>query len=362
MIERAHIEKRLERMAVLENALSDPAVLSNHTLLKRTVREHADLKKLQRTFKAYEACRQECVSAREIEQDETADAEMRALACADREANEQRLPELERQMFVAMLPADPIDRRNALFEIRAGTGGLEAGLFVGDLFHMYSKAAENKGFKTTVMDASTSEMGGYKEILFMIAGENAYNVFRFESGGHRVQRVPVTEAQGRIHTSAATVAVFPEADEEDEIEIPADELRIDIFCAGGHGGQGVNTTYSAIRITHLPTGLVAQCQDERSQHRNKAKAMGVLKARLLDQRRQTEDEKMGRTRRDLIGSGDRSQRIRTYNFPQNRMTDHRVGLTLYSLDRLMEGEMDELLDTLHQHALNQRLATDLAST
>jgi len=359
MIERVHIEKRLGRMAVLEHALSDPAVLGNQALLKRTVREHADLKRLQNPVLAYEACLKECTSAGAIEADGETDAEMRALARAEREEREQLLPGLERQVWLALLPPDPADRRNAMFEIRAGTGGQEAALFAGDLFRMYSRAAENRRFRVTVMDASPGEVGGYKEVLFLVAGENAYGTFRFESGGHRVQRVPATEAQGRIHTSAATVAVFPEADEEDEIAIPPEELRIDIFCAGGHGGQGVNTTYSAIRITHLPTGLVSQCQDERSQHRNKEKALHVLKSRLLDQRRQAEEEKTGQTRRDLIGSGDRSQRIRTYNFPQNRMTDHRVGLTLYSLDRMMEGEMDELLGTLHQHALEQRLEADL---
>lgn len=357
MIERAHLKKRLERLTLLEKALSDPLVLANNALLKKTVREHATLKRLETAFLSYEACQHECASNLELEKD--VDADIRDLARSEREALEPRLPALERHVLLAMLPPDPTENRNALFEIRAGTGGQEAALFAGDLFRMYSRYAENRGFKINVMDASESDMGGYKEILFMVAGPDAYNVFQYESGGHRVQRVPVTETQGRIHTSAATVAVFPEVDDEDNITIPADELRIDIFCAGGHGGQGVNTTYSAIRITHLPTGLVAQCQDERSQHRNKDKALKVLKSRLLDQRRQAEDEKMGKARRDLIGSGDRSQRIRTYNFPQNRMTDHRVGLTLYSLDQLIEGEMDDLIEALHAHALNQRLEDDL---
>ncbi len=359
MIERVHVAKRLERLALVEQALSDPDVLKNRKLLQERVCEHAALKRLESAFRAYEACRRECASNREIEADGTTDADMRALARGEREHLERQLPGLERQMMVAMLPPDPTDIRNALFEVRAGTGGQEAALFAGDLFRMYSRYAESRGLKVVVMDASPGEMGGYKEILFMVAGEGAYGTFRYESGGHRVQRVPVTEAQGRIHTSAATVAVFPEVDEEDDVEIPADELRIDIFCAGGHGGQGVNTTYSAIRITHLPTGLVAQCQDERSQHRNKDKAMKVLKSRLLDQRRLAEEAQQGQTRRDLIGSGDRSQRIRTYNFPQNRMTDHRVGLTLYSLDRLMEGGLDELLDTLQQHAQGLRLEAEL---
>ena len=359
MIERMHVKKRLERLTMLEKALSDPLVLNNNALLKKTVREHAVLKRLEAAFLNYDACQRECVSNRELEADESTDSDLRELARTEREELEQRLPELERQALLSMLPPSPTENRNALFEIRAGTGGQEAALFAGDLFRMYSRYADNSGFKINVMHASDSDAGGYKEILFMVVGPNAYKVFQYESGGHRVQRVPVTEAQGRIHTSAATVAVFPEADDEDNIDIPADELRIDIFCAGGHGGQGVNTTYSAIRITHLPTGLVAQCQDERSQHRNKDKALKVLKSRLLDQRCQAENEKMGKTRRDMIGSGDRSQRIRTYNFPQNRMTDHRIGLTLYSLDHLIEGDMEELIEALRTHALNQRLENDL---
>ncbi len=359
MIDRVHVERRLERIAAVEKALSDPVILNDRTRLQASVREHASLKRLETMLRAYEECQRECDSNRELEADPATDAEMRELARSEREILEKKLPELERQVMQAILPPDPADSRNALFEIRAGTGGDEAALFAGDLFRMYGRYAESRGWKVGVMDASPSDLGGYKEMLFMVSGEHAYGFFRYESGGHRVQRVPVTEAQGRIHTSAATVAVFPEADEADDIDIPASELRIDIFCAGGHGGQGVNTTYSAIRITHLPTGLVAQCQDERSQHRNKDKALKVLKSRLLDQRRQEEEAKMGQTRRDMIGSGDRSQRIRTYNFPQNRMTDHRVGLTLYSLDRLMEGEMGVLLETLQQHALNQRLEAEL---
>jgi len=358
----AFVAKRLERLAVVEAALSAPEVLANRSLLRERMREHAALKRLETVFREFEACRRELAASRAMEQDEATDAEMRDLARAEREHQEQRLPAIERQMMLALLPPDPADARNALFEIRAGTGGQEAALFAGDLFRMYTRHAEARGWKTVVMDASASDVGGYKEILFMIAGENAFGTFRYESGGHRVQRVPETEAQGRIHTSAATVAVFPEADEEDDIAIPDSDLRIDIFCAGGHGGQGVNTTYSAIRITHLPTGLVAQCQDERSQHRNKEKALKVLKSRLLDQRRLAEEAKLGQTRRDMIGSGDRSQRIRTYNFPQNRMTDHRVGLTLYSLDRLMEGDLGELLDTLRKQALSQRLEAETGAS
>ena len=356
MIELSHIERRLQRLNTLEEELADPAVLSNNARLKTVMREHTSLKRLQEALVAYDTCLKECSTLREMVSDSAADDEMCTLAQAELIECEAQLPEFEHQLLLAMLPEDPADNRNALFEIRAGTGGDEATIFVSDLFRMYSRTAEEKGLKISLIDSSTNEIGGYKEILFTVVGENAYKMFRYESGGHRVQRVPLTESQGRIHTSAATVAVFPEVNEEDDIDIPVDDLRIDIFCASGHGGQGVNTTYSAIRITHLPTGLVAQCQDERSQHRNKEKALNVLKARLLDLRRQEEESKLGQTRRDMIGSGDRSQRIRTYNFPQNRMTDHRIGLTLYNLDRMMDGDMDELLETLQQHSINERLA------
>ena len=359
MIERQHIERMLGRLQATEAALTDPAVLGNPRLLREKVREHSTYKRLEMLARGYFRILDEVASNRQLAADATADAEIRAMARAEIELLEPRLPVAERDVLYALLPADPTEARNAVCEIRAGTGGDEAALFAGDLFRMYNRYCESRRWKINVLDSSASEVGGYKEIVFTVTGEGAYGILRFESGGHRVQRVPVTEAQGRIHTSAATVGVFPEVEEEDDIDIPADELRIDIFCAGGHGGQGVNTTYSAIRITHLPTGLVAQCQDERSQHRNKEKALNVLKARLLDQRRQAEAAKMGKTRRDLIGSGDRSQRIRTYNFPQNRMTDHRINLTLYSLDRIIEGDLNALMEALQQHDLNQRLQSEL---
>jgi peptide chain release factor 1 len=225
---------------------------------------------------------------------------------------------------------------------------------------MYSRYCETRGWNVSVMSESPTELGGYKEIVFTVVGEGAYGDFRWESGGHRVQRVPETEQQGRIHTSAATVIVFPEADEDDELDIPEKDIRIDIFCAGGHGGQGVNTTYSAIRMTHLPTGLVAQCQDERSQQRNKEKCLATLKARILDQRRREEEAKLGADRMSLRGSGDRSERIRTYNFPQNRLTDHRIDLTLYSLDRIVEGEMAPVLEALKARDVSERVKKELA--
>jgi len=362
MIERRQIERMLERMQVVETALADPAVLGNPRLLRQKVREHAAYKRLDTLARNYFRILDEIPSSRQIALDESADPEFRAMARTEVAALEARLPQAERDVLYALLPPDPADGRNAVLEIRAGTGGEEAALFAADLFRMYSRYCETKRWKLSVLDSSASDMDGYKEIVFMVTGAGAYGMFRFESGGHRVQRVPVTEAQGRIHTSAATVGVFPEAEEEDDIEIPANELRIDIFCAGGKGGQSVNTTYSAIRMTHLPTGLVAQCQDERSQLRNKEKALAVLKSRLLDQRRQAEAAKLGKTRRDLIGSGDRSQRIRTYNFPQNRMTDHRINLTLYSLDRIIEGNLDNLFEALQRHDLGQRLETELGIT
>ena len=239
--------------------------------------------------------------------------------------------------------------------MRAGTGGDEAALFAGDLFRMYSRFAEQKGWKVEVQHENRTSLNGYKEIVFTVKGEGAYGLLRFESGGHRVQRVPATEAQGRIHTSAATVVVFPEADETDEIDIPEKDIRIDLFCAGGAGGQHVNKTESAVRMTHLPTGLVAVCQDERSQIRNREKCFATLKARILDFRRREEEAKVGADRLTLRGSGDRSEKIRTYNFPQNRLTDHRIGLTLYALDRIIDGDLAELLEALRNSDLDDRL-------
>ena len=261
----------------------------------------------------------------------------------------------ERDLSAALLKPDPLEDRNAVMEIRGGTGGEEAALFAGDLFRMYSRYAELRGWKVEVQNESKTSLNGYKEVVFLVKGEGAYGTLRFESGGHRVQRVPATEAQGRIHTSAATVVVFPEADETDELDIPEKDIRIDLFCAGGAGGQHVNKTESAVRMTHLPTGLVAVCQDERSQIRNREKCLATLKARILDFRRREEEAKVGADRLTLRGSGDRSEKIRTYNFPQNRMTDHRIGLTLYSLDRIIDGDLSELLEALKNHDVDERL-------
>ena len=352
MISREAVEAQTEALAALEAQLADPAVTGNRQRYREVLREHTRLTRIASAAKAFFGGRDELEAAREM----AADPELAEMAQEEIVRLEAALPQAEEQLMRALLPADPLDDRNAMVEIRAGTGGEEAALFAGDLFRMYLRWCEGNGYNVSVMDASPSELGGYKEIVFTVSeGEQPYGRLRFESGGHRVQRVPATEAQGRIHTSAATVIVLPEADEEDDLVIPESELRIDIFCAGGHGGQGVNTTYSAIRITHLPTGLVAQCQDERSQHRNKEKALAVLKSRILDARRSAEEAKAGALRLTLRGSGDRSQRIRTYNFPQNRLTDHRIGLTLYALDRVMEGDLGEILDALAAADLQQRL-------
>ncbi len=353
MIDRKQIDAHLARLPALEAALADPTVTSDRRRYQEVLRDHAHAKRIEAAAQTFYALQKELTSAREL----LDDPELAEMAQEDLARVEAALPAAEEHVLRAMLPEDPLDSRNAMVEIRAGTGGNEASLFAGDLFRMYTRYCEAHGYHISVVDTSIGEVGGYKEIVFTISGgETPYGRFRFESGGHRVQRVPITEAQGRIHTSAATVIVLPEADAEDDLVIPDSDLRVDIFCAGGHGGQGVNTTYSAVRITHLPTGLVAQCQDERSQHRNKEKALAVLKSRILDARRQAEEAKAGATRLTLRGSGDRSQRIRTYNFPQNRLTDHRINLTLYSLDRVMEGELDTLFTQLETFDLSQRLA------
>jgi len=325
LLDEKQIEAKLGRLATVEAELGDPSVLADRKRYREVLAEYSALKKLDYVWTAYQL----------------------------EEAS-------EKDVSAALLPPDPLEGRNAVMEIRAGTGGEEAALFAGDLFRMYSRYAEARGWKISVMNANATSLEGYKEVVFTVVGEGAYGRLRFESGGHRVQRVPVTEAQGRIHTSAATVVVFPEADEEDELEIPEKDIRIDLFCAGGAGGQHVNKTESAVRMTHLPTGLVAVCQDERSQQRNREKCFATLKARILDFRRREEEAKLGADRLTLRGSGDRSERIRTYNFPQNRMTDHRINLTLYSLDRIIDGELDPLLDPLVSHDLDERLSRALS--
>ena len=362
MIDPAHIERMLTRLPVLEAELSQPETAANQKRFRDLVREHAVLKRIQDVSDRWLRLREDLREHIELVDDPAADPDLRDLARAEIEDLEPRVSAAHRELMVALLPPDPDHARNAIMEIRAGTGGDEAALFAGDLFRMYNRYADMHGWKISLVDASPGEQGGYKEIVFSITGNNVYGTLQYESGGHRVQRVPATESQGRIHTSAATVGVFPEAEPEDDIDLPANEIRIDIFRSSGPGGQSVNTTDSAVRVTHLPTGTVVQCQDEKSQHRNREKALAVLKARLLDQKRQEEAERLGHMRRTKIGSGDRNQRIRTYNFPQNRLTDHRINLTLYSLDRIMEGAIDELLETLYEHDIRDRLQRELGVT
>ena len=342
-------------MESVEADLGDPNVLGDAKRYRQTLRDHAFLKKLESAYAAYDKVLGDIKGNEELLSDpdfkEEAEAEIASL--------KESLPEVEKRLLAALLKPDPFESRNAVLEIRAGTGGEEAALFAGNLFRMYSRYCETKGWKISLMHANETSLDGYKEIVFTVVGEGAYGLLRFESGGHRVQRVPETEAQGRIHTSAATVVVFPEADEEDELEILDSDIRIDLFCAGGAGGQHVNKTESAVRMTHLPTGLVAVCQDERSQQRNREKCFATLKARILDHKRREEEAKLGADRLSLRGSGDRSERIRTYNFPQNRVTDHRIDLTLYSLDRVIEGEMSPILDALASHDLDERIAAAL---
>ncbi len=358
MIDASQIARKLARLPEVESALSSPGAAANQTLFRKLVQEHTRLKRLEKHADIYLSLTRRQAENRELAVD-AADAELAELAALELAEVEAALPDAEKNLMVALLPPDPADARNAVVEVRAGTGGDEAALFAGDLFRMYSRYAEARGWKIGVVDASPSEIGGYKEIVFTVEGDRAYGTLRYEMGGHRVQRIPITEAQGRIHTSAATVAVFPEADEDDDIGIDPDDLRIDIYRSSGAGGQHVNTTDSAVRITHLPTGIVVQSQDERSQHRNREKAMNVLKARILDQRLREEAQRKGDVRRSQIGSGDRSERIRTYNFPQNRMTDHRIGLTLYSLDRIIHGDLEALMTSLRDHDTGLRLKHEL---
>jgi peptide chain release factor 1 len=358
MIDSAYIENILTRIPALEAELSDPATAANHNKFRRVMQEHASLKRIEKKVQHLFSLQKRLADNREMAADDS-EPELAEMAAAEVEEMEAELPGAEKDLRVSLLPPDPDDGRNAVLEIRAGTGGDEAALFAGDLFRMYNRYCDGAGWKISVVDASASEVGGFKEVVFTVTGAGAYGILRYESGTHRVQRVPSTESQGRIHTSAATVAVFPEAEPDDDIDIPDCDIRVDVYRASGPGGQCVNTTDSAVRITHIPTGVVAQSQDQKSQHRNREKAMGVLKSRVLDQKRRDEAEKQGASRRSMIGSGDRSGRIRTYNFPQNRLTDHRIGLTLYSLDRVMEGDLGEIVKPLREHDLEERMKTEL---
>lgn len=359
MIDRQYINRVISRLPDLERELSDPDAAANQTRFRDLVREHSRLRRINEKAEAYFRLVTHAEENRELVGNDDTEEDFKALAREELAEIEEKLPAVEKSLMASLLPPDSDNERNAIMEIRAGTGGEEAALFAADLFRMYSRYAEEMGWKIRLIDISASEIGGYKEAVFSVEGkDNVYGHLRYESGTHRVQRVPATESQGRVHTSAATVAVFPEVEEKDDIDIAPDEVRVDIYRSSGPGGQSVNTTDSAVRLTHIPTGIVVQCQDEKSQHRNRERAMSVLKSRVLDKMRREEAARKGDVRRLQIGSGDRSERIRTYNFPQNRLTDHRINLTLYSLDQIVEGRIEALVAALRDHDVELRLEAE----
>jgi peptide chain release factor 1 len=348
----ANLADRLEEVGQL---LASEEATRDMDQFRKLSREHAELTPVVALYHAYQKTLGDLESAREM----LDDPDMKELAEAELADGAARIEQLEMDLQKALLPRDPNDERNIFLEIRAGTGGDESALFAGDLFRMYARFAERNRWQVEIVSASESDVGGYKEVIARVIGFGAYSKLKFESGGHRVQRVPATESQGRIHTSACTVAVMPEADELEEVDIRPDEIRIDTFRASGAGGQHINKTDSAVRITHMPTGIVVECQDDRSQHKNKARALQVLAARIKDQQMRAAQAKEAATRKSLVGSGDRSERIRTYNFPQGRITDHRINLTLYKLDYVMDGDLFELTDALmaeHQAELLAQMA------
>jgi peptide chain release factor 1 len=349
---RTKLDQLSSRLAELDAILGSPDVTRDLDRYRALTKEHADLGPVVARFHDFVSAEADLAAAEEL----SADPSMRDYADEEREAAQARIADLESELQAALLPRDPNDERNIFLEIRAGTGGDESALFAGDLLRMYVRYSERHRFKTETVSASPSEIGGYKEVIVRIEGHGVYSKLKFESGGHRVQRVPETEAQGRIHTSACTVAVIAEADPIADITISPTDIRIDTFRASGAGGQHVNKTDSAVRITHIPTGIVVECQDDRSQHRNRAQAMSVLASRLLDRERQERQSKEAAHRKSLIGSGDRSERIRTYNFPQGRVTDHRINLTLYKIDAIMDGDLDEIVTALAQEFQAEQLA------
>ena len=335
-----------QRYNELEKNLSLPKIIGNQNVYRKYIKEHSMLTPIITTFREYQSLQDEIGSSRSLLHDP--DPEMKKLAREEIDSLESSLPELEKRLKRLLLPKDPNDDKNILLEIRAGTGGDEAALFAFDLFKMYNRYAELQGWKIDILSQNAIGIGGFKEIIMLVEGQGAYSRLKYESGVHRVQRVPETETQGRIHTSAVTVAVLPEAEEID-VEINPDDLRVDVYRSSGHGGQHVNTTDSAVRITHLPTNLVVTCQDEKSQHKNKAKAMKVLLSRLLDRQQLEQQTKISQERKNMVGSGDRSERVRTYNFPQGRVTDHRIGLTLYKLEQFLHGDLNIIIDPLVTH-------------
>lgn len=334
-----------KRYNELEKRMYEPDVVSDPERYREVMREYASIEPMVKKYREYQQARQTIEDSLMILEDSSADDELRELASVEMDDAKRQLPLLEEELKILLLPKDPNDERNVIVEIRGGTGGEESSLFAYDLYRMYSMYAERRGYKIEVISLNETGLGGYKEVSFIVSGAGAYSRFKFESGTHRVQRVPKTESSGRIHTSAATVAVLPEADDV-EVDINPNDLLIDTFRSSGAGGQHINKTSSAIRITHKPTGMVVECQDERSQYKNKDKALKVLKSRLLKMEQDKQNEAIASDRRSQVGSGDRSEKIRTYNYPQSRVTDHRIGLTLYKLEEIMNGDLDEIIDAL----------------
>jgi peptide chain release factor 1 len=352
---RLKLESVRDRFEEIAGLLADPDIIGDQNQFRDLSREYAQVEPVVQSFQQYEGILGDIAAAREMATDE--DEDIRQMGQEELATLEAKREQLLLDLQKALIPADPYDRSNVYLEIRAGTGGDEAAIFAGDLFRMYTKYAENAGWKLEILSQRDGEHGGFKEIISRITGNSIYARLKFESGAHRVQRVPATESQGRIHTSACTVAVLPEPDEVEEVDVNPADLRIDTYRASGAGGQHVNKTDSAVRITHIPSGIVVECQDERSQHKNKARAMSLLQARLLDQQVSAQETEQAAKRKLLVGSGDRSERIRTYNYPQGRVTDHRINLTLYKLDEILEGNLDQVIDPL----INEYQADQLAA-
>lgn len=352
----AKLNEIKHRFEEIEKQLSDPDVISDQKIYRELNREHSQLSPVVNRINEYMRCVKDLAESRELIKSEQ-DAEMKEMLSSEIDSLEEKIKELNGKLMIMLLPKDPDSGKDIILEIRAGTGGDEAALFAADLFRMYTRYAETKGWKVEYLEVNTNEIGGFKEVSFSVKSPEAYDTLKYESGVHRVQRVPETEAQGRIHTSAVTVAVLPEA-EEDELYIDPNDIRTDVYRSSGHGGQSVNTTDSAVRITHIPTGMVVTCQDEKSQIKNKAKALRVLSARLLEKMNSEKQARESEMRKSQIGSGDRSERIRTYNYPQSRMTDHRIGLTLYSLEKILEGDMDDIFNALKKYE-NESLLKNL---
>ncbi len=349
---RSKLDSLVGRLNDLNGLLASENATRDLDQFRKLSREYAELSTLVNLYESYRKAEHEADEAREM----AADASMKSYADEELKKARAAMERLEAELQKALLPRDPNDERNIFLEVRAGAGGDESALFAGEIFRMYARYAERQRWQVEIISESPSELGGYKEVIARIVGQGAYSKLKFESGGHRVQRVPETEAQGRIHTSACTVAVLPEADAVDDVVLNPAEMRIDTFRASGAGGQHVNKTESAIRVTHLPTGIVVECQDSRSQHKNREKALSVLKAKIRDKQEREQQAKTASTRKSLIGSGDRSERIRTYNFPQGRVTDHRINLTLYKIDRIMDGELDEIINALSAEQQAEQLA------